>query len=112
MYSSINGLIFELKENFYQVKIDYKTNLINIFIPSFYNGIPVKNIVHTYESKKQNSIEEIVIDNGIENIKYCAFENCSKLIKIILPNTLKTLSESAFNKCLQLNYNIYNLSFL
>ncbi len=43
-----------------------------------------------------NIIKSVVVEEGIETIKYCAFYNCNYLTTISLPETLKELMSSCF----------------
>lgn len=50
-----------------------------------------------------SQIREIVVEPGITEIPYYAFEYCSKATKISLPETLTHLTLNAFNDCSSLN---------
>lgn len=47
----------------------------------------------------RSSIEYIIIPEGIEIIEDLAFETCTKLQKVILPNTLRRIGSGAFKGC-------------
>ena len=44
----------------------------------------------------RTEIKEIAVPEGIEDIKWCGFENCKQLEKVILPSTLKRIENLAF----------------
>ena len=45
------------------------------------------------------NLESIVIPEGVTTIEAYAFKNCSKLVSITLPSTLTTLEEGVFEGC-------------
>ena len=46
-----------------------------------------------------NANARIVIEEGVEEIEQGAFANCTGIIEVILPSTLKTIAYSAFSGC-------------
>ncbi len=46
--------------------------------------------------------DEIIIEEGITRIGYCAFKGQSRVTKVTLPNTLKEIGWSAFDDCASL----------
>lgn len=51
---------------------------------------------------KNDNIEEVVLNEGLEEIGDRAFERCEKLRKINLPKSLKKIGEAAFEGCYEL----------
>lgn len=51
--------------------------------------------------------KEVVISEGVSNISYKAFYNCSSLEKIMLPNSVTQIDEYAFYNCT----NLQNITF-
>jgi len=49
-----------------------------------------------------NSIEQIIIPEGVENIYESAFLNCSSLKEVDMPESLNELGSTAFKKCTSL----------
>lgn len=54
------------------------------------------------ESFKGTNIKKLIFNEGLEEISESAFANCSQLVEIQLPSTLKTIGKSAFYKCTSL----------
>lgn len=50
----------------------------------------------------RNSVEAVVIENGVEGIGASAFRNCTNLTRVVLPQTLRHIGEDAFNNCVSL----------
>ncbi len=50
----------------------------------------------------RNSIQTVIIENGVTTIGNYAFYNCSNLSNIELPDSITTIGNSAFRKCVQL----------
>jgi prepilin-type N-terminal cleavage/methylation domain-containing protein len=51
---------------------------------------------------------DLIIGEGITDLSYSSFNNCSNLTKIVLPETITGLSASAFEGCTNLTYNEYD----
>ena len=49
------------------------------------------------------NIEEVICHDGVEKIEQEAFQNCPRLLKVIMPG-VKKVGSSAFNYCRALNY--------
>ena len=43
--------------------------------------------------------EEITVEEGVRQVNNNAFENCKTLTKIVLPDTVDTICDNAFNEC-------------
>ena len=57
----------------------------------------------------EGSIAELTFNDleGIENIAYCAFTQCYSLRRIEIPNSVKTIKESALTGCIKLESVIF-----
>ena len=67
-----------------------------IYIPSAYNGLPVKEIGESaFYGKK--TITGVVLPDSITTISDSAFDGCTNLASINLPEGLTTIGEGAFN---------------
>lgn len=92
----------------YSIYIDYKTEETKIIIPSIFAENEIKEVTSDYHSNIiQKTIEEIIIEEGIEEILSYAFNNMRVLKKISLPNSIKYISSTAFEGCPNLAYNEY-----
>lgn len=94
---SIEYLKLNKKEDYYTVS-GIKGKISEVFIPSIYNGIPIKEI----ERKAflgQKSLQKVIIDDGVTTIMDMAFLGCSNLETVVLPNTLKVIYQKAFSGC-------------
>lgn len=69
-----------------------------VYIPSEYNGLPVKEIKSNAFSKC-TSFTKIVVPGSIEKIGRYAFNKCSSMTDIELNEGLTTISEGAFSGC-------------
>lgn len=49
-----------------------------------------------------NKITSITICEGVKEIGYCAFENCSNLLRVTMPKSLTYIGEGAFKDCSKL----------
>lgn len=68
-----------------------------LYVPSTHNGKQVKSIGNLAFSG--SDISGVSIAEGIEIIEAEAFLNCKSLTEVILPDSLKTISERAFAYC-------------
>nr|MCR4672705.1 leucine-rich repeat protein [Lachnospiraceae bacterium] len=46
-----------------------------------------------------NTIEELIIEEGVTSVSTCAFEGCKNLTKVTLPSTLTAIGIQAFRGC-------------
>ena len=74
---------------------------INILIPSFYNGLPVKTIADS-AFNNCNFIENIVISDGILSLEDFAFAGCKALKKVELPDSINIFGRAVFSGCINL----------
>ena len=93
-----DGLVFRASSSkygdYYYVD-DYTGSSTDVYIPSTYNGKPVKSI----ESEAFYNCKHIVsvtLGDGIESIGSSAFENCTSLSSIILGSGIRTIESDAF----------------
>ncbi len=70
----------------------------NIAIPSSYQNKPVTSIGDgAFEDC--TSLTEIIIPDSITNIGYDAFESCTSLKSVVIPNSVKSICGEAFQRC-------------
>ena len=67
----------------------------NVVIPETIDGYPVVNVYLAYSSK----IISITLPNSITSLTGSAFYQCNKLTTVILPDTLVEIGSSAFRYC-------------
>ncbi len=71
---------------------------INIIIPATYNNLPVKEI-GTAAFDGCSSLISVTIPDSVTSIKERAFYNCSNLTSVALPDSVTNVGESAFYGC-------------
>lgn len=56
----------------------------------------------SFDGKKNHAVGLVVLREGIKEIKPAEFKDCTKLIQIILPDSLISIGDSAFEGCFRL----------
>ena len=79
----------------------------SLTIPAAYNGKPVTRI-GDYAFNRCTSLTNLIIPNGITHIGQSAFGNCTGLTNISIPDSITSIDIFAFSGCTNLNYNTYN----
>lgn len=72
-----------------------------LVIPSEIDGLPVKAIGST-AFQNCSTLESIVIPEGVTGIYAATFSGCTSLKNVTLPSTLKEISYNAFQNCISL----------
>lgn len=72
-----------------------------VTIPNKINGFEVK-IIDSKAFFKNDTIEKVIVSEGVEEIGISAFYTCNYLREVVLPSTLKSLGQSAFYGCTNL----------
>lgn len=67
----------------------------HLYIPSEYNGLPVKKIGYS-AFMSANGLEVVEVEEGIEEIEMWAFGYCEALREVYLPYTITYISERVF----------------
>ena len=99
-----DGLKFVLSEDkkFYEV-VGIDNSLVDLKIPSEYNGLPIKQIGrHAFQNF--NNLTSVAVAEGIEKISDHAFESCTNLTEVSLPKSLIEIEYEAFKSCSNLEY--------
>ena len=75
-------------------------SITDLRIPPTINTLPVTTIgTGAFGFNRGNSITNIILPNTLQTISNSAFFGCSSLASITLPNSLKTIGEHAFYIC-------------
>lgn len=75
---------------------------VDIVIPATYEGLPVKKIGNIAFSKC-NTVNSVLISEGVTEIGQQAFVLCENLKSVQLPDTLAKIDEEAFAGCYSLS---------
>ena len=86
------GKDVEMFDNFV---FDYCDNLTTVTINSNY----VMSSNYTLNAEFGVQVKKYIIGNGVTNIGNYAFENCSNLISVTIPNSVTSIGEYAFENC-------------
>ena len=95
--NATQGLLYEPNNGSYVVK-GYEGSEVNVIIPDTCNDVPVTEI--NRKVFENSDIQSIVIGKNVTKINHDAFNNCSLLKKVTLPDSLVTLS--GFEDCISL----------
>ncbi|MBQ6831783.1 MAG: leucine-rich repeat domain-containing protein [Oscillospiraceae bacterium] len=104
-----SDLTFTLNEDGESYSVtDCNTNATGtLTIPATYNGKPVTAIGHI-AFQDCSKLTSITIPNGVTDIGNSAFADCSGLTDLKIPNSIATIGEDAFANCAKLTYNTYD----
>ena len=94
------GLTYTLQDGTYSVTGCDKS-AVSIVIPEEYNGVAVTEIRYC-AFQNCTSLTSITIPNSVTEIGYYAFENCTSLNSITIPNSVTEIRNSAFRLCTSL----------
>ena len=72
---------------------DYK-----VVIPSIYEGVAVTGIWN-FAFDGCTQLTEIIIPDGVTSIEHAAFQNCENLVCVTIPDSVTTIGGYAFNNC-------------
>ena len=65
----------------------------------------------TIEGIKDETVNEVIIPNGVTTIRVCAFYGCTSLTSVTIPDSVTTIGEYAFSDCTSLKYNEYHNAY-
>ena len=87
--------IYRLVNGEYSVKCNNPSSCTKAIIPAEYEGIPVTQIYST-AFEDCTKLESVEIPNSITTIGNTAFEGCTSLKSIVIPSSVKTIGTHAF----------------
>ena len=95
------GLVYDLKSGEYSVKGIGTCTDTDIIIPSTYQGVPVTKISSS-AFDGCSRLTSIIIPNGVTSIGGNAFSGCTSLTSIIIPDSVTSIGSAAFSNCTSL----------
>jgi hypothetical protein len=100
-----------LSDDTYEVSCeDIDTLPIVLVIPATYQGKSVSAIAE-YAFQACSELTSITIPDSVKRIRDDAFVACSGLTSITIPDSVTSIGSYAFNGCNSLQYNIYNNAY-
>ncbi len=97
-YYPSEGLEFTFLGSSYTVSGIGSCTDTELVIPSTYQGLPVTGIdVRAFESC--TSLTSVIIPNSVTIISNNAFEFCTSLTNVLIPNSVNTIGSGAFYAC-------------
>ncbi len=97
--SATEGLYFNNMGDYYEIaSLSYYCYDVDIIIPAFYDGLPVKTIAMSAFSDFTR-IKRITMGENITEINLGAFSGCTNLKNLVLPNKLEYIGSGAFARC-------------
>ena len=96
--TATEGLIIDTSsDGTYAEVVGYSGSSRKVNIPSTYNNLPVKSI---YKNVFEDSnITKVIIPNSVTSIGNWAFESCHSLTTIEIPNSVTSIGAYAFYDC-------------
>ena len=95
-----NGLRYMVYDDHVEIT-GYTGNATEVVIPAEIEGLPVTSI-GDWAFEDCSSLTGIMIPDGVTSINYGAFYGCSSLTSIVFPDSLSSISDWAFYKCTSL----------
>ena len=93
-----NGLLWVQLSNDEIVITNYLGSSSSVTVPSKINNLPVTSIGNR-AFNKCTSLKSVVIPNSVTSIGSSAFKGCSSLTSIDVPNSVTSIGDSAFKDC-------------
>lgn len=94
--------IFDGCENLHKVNIEDLTSFIKLDVGGWWTGSPLTYGADLYLNGE--IVRDLVIPEGIENVGYCKFANCTSVETITFPSTIKVAGQYSFSGCPKLRY--------
>lgn len=101
-YYYTEGLQFTLNQDNQSYSVtDYTGVATEVIIPSIYDNLPVTSI-GKFAFNKCSSLEKIIIPNSISTIDSSSFQYCESLTSVTIGNSVTSIGNSAFYDCTNL----------
>lgn len=94
--------IFDGCVNLHKVNVEDMAAFIKLEVGGWWTGSPMHNGADLY--LKGELVKDLVIPEGIENVGYCKFSNCTSIESITMPSTMKVAGQYSFSNCPNLKY--------
>ena len=95
-----NGLRYMVYDDHVEIT-GYTGNATEVVIPAEIEGLPVTSIGN-WAFEACSSLTGIMIPDGVTSINYGAFYGCSSLTSIVFPDSVSSISDWAFYNCTSL----------
>lgn len=76
-----------------------RANIISVEFPGSIKSIPKNMFYGGYYAKSHNFLKRIILNEGVEKIGDHAFDGCSGIEEITIPNSVKEIGNYAFHGC-------------
>ena len=97
--SATEGLIIEVSSDCtYAEVVGYSGVFTRVNIPSTYSNLPVKSICAEAFKNKHN-ISKVIIPDSVTNIGNSAFYACDSLTSVTIPDSVTSIGDGAFSGC-------------
>ncbi len=94
-----DGMLFTLSEDgSYYILSDCAKTVTTVEIPATVKGLPVK-VIAEYAFEGCTKLTSVTIPNGITTLENCAFTMCTKLQSINIPASVTDFHHNAFSLC-------------
>ena len=96
--SPTEGVVYEVSsDGTYAVVIGYTGAATKVNIASEYQGLPVKTIYN--KAFRNSNITAVTIPDSVTTISDSAFYSCSSLTSVVIPDSVTTIGSGAFGYC-------------
>lgn len=94
---NINGFYFDVKDGKYNLT-GYDGNKTNLVLPTTYKGQEYS--IGNSAFNNCSELVSVIIPNNITSIGEYAFNGCSSLTSVTIPNSVTSIGDYAFYKCI------------